>query len=135
MLLKYMIDGGCIMWPLLVCSVLLAAVMVERLWTVWIGGKWRNRPLPANESERTGRLMKFFRDVPPSIGLLGTIVGIVQCFGIENGRITSQNASAGLAVACYTTIAGLIIAITAMVFETWLELAVASKKPSSGVEK
>ena len=107
--------GGPLMWPLLVCSILLGAVLIERVLVVGIrhrllGGRvtrhvltWHRRALP------------FFADVPPSIGLLGTVVGVVKSFELMNGQLNSQAVGVGLGIACMTTIFGLGIAVVASV--------------------
>ncbi len=107
--------GGPLMWPLLICSILLGAVLIERVLVVGIrhrllGGRvtrhvltWHRRALP------------FFADVPPSIGLLGTVVGVVKSFELMNGQLNSQAVGVGLGIACMTTIFGLGIAVVASV--------------------
>jgi len=115
MLLRYMEWGGVMMWPLLLCSILLGAVLLERAWSVgirygllgWPGGKmsltWHRA------------VLRFFIDVPPSMGLLGTVIGVTNSFRLTEGRITAESAAAGLGVACFTTIAGLLIALVASI--------------------
>ena len=107
--------GGPLMWPLLVCSILLGAVLIERSLVVGLrhclfGGRvsrhkltWHRRALP------------FFADVPPSIGLLGTVVGVVKSFQLMEGNLNSDAVGAGLGIACMTTIFGLAIAVVASV--------------------
>ena len=105
--------GGPLMWPLLVCSILLGAVLIERFLVVIVAHKllgarprslhWHHRVLP------------FFTDVPPSVGLLGTVVGVVKSFELMDGRLSTEAVGAGLGIACMTTIFGLGIAIVASV--------------------
>jgi biopolymer transport protein ExbB len=165
------IAGGPIMWPILLCSVVAAAIMLERLWTlqrkrvipreltdrVWklvetrtlndrhIDALSRNSPLGrvlaaglANRHqgreimkeaiEDTGRhvvheLERFLNAlgtiaaISPLLGLLGTVIGMIQAFD----SITSQGVgdpkvlSGGIGVALITTAAGLLVAIPALV--------------------
>jgi len=59
------------------------------------------------------RMMPFFRDIPPSLGLLGTVVGVVKSFHLLNGRISADAVGEGLGIACLTTVFGIGIAISA----------------------
>ncbi len=122
--------GGPLMWPLLICSILLGAVLIERVLVVGIrhrllGGRvtrhvltWHRRALP------------FFADVPPSIGLLGTVVGVVKSFELMNGQLNSQAVGVGLGIACMTTIFGLGIAVVASVSSYVLDWMVS--EPTAG---
>lgn len=114
MLMQFMQLGGALMWPLLACSVLLGAVLLERLWTIGVRHLllgpvdtaaliWHRRALP------------FFVDVPPSIGLLGTVVGVIRSFNLGGGSIDTDAVASGLGVACITTVFGLSVAITASI--------------------
>lgn len=53
----------------------------------------------------------------PLLGLLGTVVGIAQAFQVveQTGLGKPENLAAGIKVALYTTIFGLLVAIPAMV--------------------
>ena len=122
--------GGPLMWPLLICSILLGAVLIERVLVVGIrhrllGGRvtrhvltWHRRALP------------FFADVPPSVGLLGTVVGVVKSFELMNGQLNSQAVGVGLGIACMTTIFGLGIAVVASVSSYVLDWLVS--EPTAG---
>lgn len=110
---EYFRLGGFMMWPLLVCSVLFTALVIERCWTLII----KRRLFKKINVQGNAHNFEFFKSIPPAIGLLGTVIGIVQCFGLTNGTITAETAAAGLGVACFTTIAGLGISISAMVAE------------------
>ncbi len=115
--------GGPIMWPLLVCSILLGAVLSERLLVIGLRYKLMGSRLPAHMIGWHRRVLPFFGDVPPSLGLLGTVVGVVKCFELMDGRLNSNAVGVGLGIACMTTIFGLGIAIVASVagyFLDWL---------------
>ena len=115
MLMRYVQLGGVMMWPLLLCSILLGAVLFERAWTVGI-----RRGLLGGRKVRTPdvihrQVLRFFVEIPPSMGLLGTVIGVTNSFRLTEGRITAESAAAGLGVACFTTIAGLLIALVASI--------------------
>jgi biopolymer transport protein ExbB len=167
---EFIIAGGPVMWPIMLCSVVAAAIILERLWTlqrkrviprelterVWklvesrslndrhIEALARNSPLGrvlaaglANHDkgreimkeaiEDTGRhvvheLERFLNTlgtiaaVSPLLGLLGTVIGMIQAFeaitaqGVGDPRLLSG----GIGVALITTAAGLIVAIPAL---------------------
>jgi biopolymer transport protein ExbB len=101
------------MWPLLVCSVVLGGVLIERLLVVVVGWKLLGAKPRALDWHR--RILPFFSDVPPSLGLLGTVVGVVKSFQLMNGHLNTEAVGAGLGIACMTTIFGLGIAIVAAI--------------------
>jgi biopolymer transport protein ExbB/TolQ len=105
--------GGPLMWPLLVCSILLGGVLIERFLVVVVGWKLFRARSAALDWHR--RILPFFADVPPSLGLLGTVVGVVKSFHLMNGHLNTESVGAGLGIACMTTIFGLGIAIVASV--------------------
>ena len=117
MFVSYFRQGGPMMWALLACSVLFAVIVIERLWQVGICSRMLRQNITEAQRSRSKHVFGFFKEVPPSIGLLGTVLGVIQSFGLENGRITAEAAGAGLGVACYTTVYGLTIAILAVVCE------------------
>lgn len=119
--------GGALMWPLLACSILLVAVLGERLLVVCVAYRMlgvRSRSLFSHR-----KVLPFFTDVPPSLGLLGTVVGIVQSFSLMNGELNTDAMAIGLGVACMTTIFGLGIAIPAAVAGYILDWLVAGAAP------
>jgi len=123
MFTDYIKLGGMMMWPLLICSVLLGAVLIERVWTIILLHCVFRRKLKPTVVAASVRAFAFFKDIPPGLGLLGTVIGVVKSFGLSEGRITADSAAAGLGVACYTTIAGLVICLVASVCEYIFEWA------------
>jgi len=120
--------GGPLMWPLLVCSILLLAVVLERIWTVGVRGLLlRNAPLEALRAHE--RVLRFFVEVPPALGLLGTVLGVIECFSLLDAGPGSSGIGAGLGIACITTVAGLSIALVATVASFMLDLAVSGLAP------
>ena len=61
------------------------------------------------------RLLPFFIEVAPALGLLGTMQGIIECFSVMGGANPGREALAGLGVAAITTVYGLIIALVASI--------------------
>ena len=112
---RYFELGGVIMWPLLACSVLLVAVLFERLLTGVVFTRLLRRRVTHVGMNYQHKVLQFLVEIPPSIGLLGTVVGVVQSFNLTNGRLTAETAAAGLGVACFTTVFGLTISIIASV--------------------
>ena len=135
MFARYFQMGGIMMWPLLICSVLLVAIIVERFWMVTVIGRVFGKNITPAQRKKTADLFGFFKDVPPSIGLLGTVIGVVQSFSLGGGRITAEAAGVGLAVACFTTIAGLTIAIVATICEYLTQWVCGGYTDSKGFEK
>jgi biopolymer transport protein ExbB/TolQ len=121
MVREYLHLGGPLMWPLLVCSIILGAVLFERCWVVILRHTLLGLNVPALRLHWHRRVLPFFVDVPPAIGLLGTVVGLVQSFDLNTGRPTGQALGMGLGVACYTTIFGLGIAIIAAISQYGME--------------
>jgi biopolymer transport protein ExbB len=163
--------GGWVMFPIIVCSVMAVAIILERLWTlqekrvlprhltkeVWewvstnklnhehlknlqdgsplgevlsmgLSNRHRSREIMKERIEDTGRhvvhgLERYLNTlgtiaaISPLLGLLGTVVGMVNVFE----AITSQGVgnpavlAGGISEALITTAAGLIVAIPALI--------------------
>jgi biopolymer transport protein ExbB/TolQ len=103
--------GGPLMWPLAICSVVLLAFLFERGMAVPTE-RWR-RDMEVRTAHR--RVLAFFTDVPPALGLLGTVIGVIECFHLLEGDAPAEGISGGLGVACITTVFGLGIALVASV--------------------
>jgi len=130
MLWRYMELGGPLMWPLLGCSILLGGLLFERLWTVVVRQRILRRQVPMERLAWHRRVLPFFTEVPPSLGLLGTVVGVANSLGAISGRLDVDAVGAGLSVAIMTTIFGLGIAITAAVSGYALDWAGAGFAPA-----
>ena len=107
--------GGPLMWPLVLCSILLVGVMIERLLVVVLGYKIMGGRFSWRTLSWHRRALPFFTDVPPSVGLLGTVVGVVRSFQLMDGTLDADAVGVGLSIACMTTTFGLSIAIVAAV--------------------
>jgi len=168
--------GGPLMWPIILCSITAAAIVLERLWTlqdkrvlprelpqkVWqliesnqvndkviasleqnsplgrllatgLANRHRPREMLMERLEDTGRhvvheLERFINTlgtiagVSPLLGLLGTVTGIIRSFNvIEAGGMGDPRAlSGGIAEALICTVAGLCVAIPALIFYRYL---------------
>jgi len=127
MLWRYVEAGGVVIWPLMLCSVALGAILLERVWAL-LTRRRASRSLADRTWHR--RVLPFFRDVPPSLGLLGTVIGVVHSFSLMGEPSPTGDAAQGLATACITTIFGLILAIVAAVAGYGLDLLHGVDAPS-----
>ena len=163
--------GGWVMFPIVVCSVMSVAIILERLWTLqekrvlprhltrevweWVSGnqlnhehlqalqdssalgeilavgltnRHRNREIMKERIEDTGRhvvhdLERYLNSlgtiaaITPLLGLLGTVVGMVNVFeAITNQGVGNPTVLAGgISEALITTAAGLIVAIPSLI--------------------
>jgi biopolymer transport protein ExbB len=168
--------GGPLMWPIILCSITAAAIILERLWTlqdkrvlpqelperVWqliesnqindkviaaleqnsplgrllatgLANRHRPREMLMERLEDTGRhvvheLERFLNTlgtiagVSPLLGLLGTVTGIIRSFNViqQGGMGDPRALSGGIAEALICTVAGLCVAIPALIFYRYL---------------
>lgn len=122
--MTYIIQGGIFMIPLLTCSVMAVAIIIERL---MVYHKLIKTPLILQEYPE--KIVKELRrylaplhtiiTISPMLGLLGTVSGLMRSFyllGNKNGLYQPQEISLGISEALITTEVGLVIAVTATVF-------------------
>jgi biopolymer transport protein ExbB len=116
-MIEYFVAGGWVMWPLAVCSALLMAVLFERTVAV-TRPQWK-----ADQTQRVlhRRPLAFINELAPSLGLLGTVIGVIESFQMIGGD--ADDVAAGLGVACITTVYGLLISLVCMVSGYMFELA------------
>ena len=163
--------GGWVMFPIVVCSVMAVAIILERLWTlqekrvlprdltreVWdwvaknqlnhehlqtlhdssplgellavgLNNRHRNREIMKERIEDTGRhvvheLERYLNTlgtiaaITPLLGLLGTVVGMVNVFEAINSQGVGNPAilAGGISEALITTAAGLVVAIPSLI--------------------
>ncbi len=170
-------SGGWIMLPIIVCSVLAVAIVVERLWTLraakispphLLGQVWRwvkdkqldnsrlkelrsGSPLGqilaaglsnsrygreqmkesiqevgtkvVNDLERYLTFLGTIAAITPLLGLLGTVLGMIEIFSafMGSGMANAPQLAGGIAKALITTAAGLIVAIPTLFFHRYLQ--------------
>jgi biopolymer transport protein ExbB len=163
--------GGWVMFPIIVCSVMALAIILERLWTLqekrvlprditreiwdWVSNnqlnhehlqtlhdssplgellavgltnRHRNREIMKERIEDTGRhvvhdLERYLNTlgtiaaITPLLGLLGTVVGMVNVFEAINSHGVGNPAilAGGISEALITTAAGLVVAIPSLI--------------------
>jgi len=168
--LEYLFQGGWVMVPLLVCSLAMWTLIVERLlFFVGLTGRdisvteslrlldragkggtagkgLRERLVTATLRERTGRpeldeavvyhaslrlrpqlyrylaVIAVLASVAPLLGLLGTVMGMVQTFHVISlfGTGNVKALSGGISVALITTQGGLLVAIPGLFLSGYL---------------
>lgn len=71
----------------------------------------------AHDLERYLNALGTIASVAPLMGLLGTVIGMIEIFGSQNGTGTNPEQLAhGISIALYNTAFGLIVAIPALIF-------------------
>ena len=170
-------SGGWIMLPIVLCSIIAVAIVIERLWTLrasrisppnllaqvwqWVQDKQMNpdkltqlragSPLGqilaagltnarhgremmkesiqeagvkvVNELERYLTPLGTIAAITPLLGLLGTVLGMIEIFGafMDTGMANAPQLASGIAKALVTTAAGLFVAIPAVFFHRFLQ--------------
>jgi biopolymer transport protein ExbB/TolQ len=126
--MQWIEQGGIFMIPLMVCSVLMVAVVAERLFYYTKTMKTALLVYPKPE-----QIIKSLRQrlvtlhtiitIAPMLGLLGTVTGLMKSFsllGSKAGGYNPREISLGISEALITTAAGLIIAVVATIFYNYL---------------
>ena len=110
-------DGGPVMWPILVLSVLGMAIVFDRLFAfaAFFRSKARHPDPQAalNRLQRGFGLLSTIITAEPMLGILGTVTGIIQTFGAFklSDSASPLAATAGIGEALVTTAAGLVAAL------------------------
>ena len=103
-LIETFLAGGPVMWPILGLSVLGLAVLV-----------WKALEVRSGKKDRKGlTLVSTIITAEPMLGILGTVIGIMQTFRSLNGGagvVNPMSATAGIGEALITTAAGLIASL------------------------
>jgi len=96
--------GGPVMWPILALSVIGLAILV-----------WKALEFRAGRRDARGlAVVSTIITAEPMLGILGTVIGIMQTFGALGEAGTSANplaATAGIGEALITTAAGLVASL------------------------
>ena len=106
--MEYVIDifakGGPVMWPILALSILGLAILV-----------WKAFEFRAGRKSAKGLvIVSTIITAEPMLGILGTVVGIMQTFSALNsadGVANPMAATAGIGEALITTAAGLVASL------------------------
>ena len=170
-------SGGWIMLPIVLCSIIAVAIVIERLWTlrasrisppsllaqVWqckqdqqmnqdkmtklragsplgqilaagLANSRHGREMMkesiqeagvkvVNELERYLTPLGTIAAITPLLGLLGTVLGMIEIFGafMDSGMANAPQLAGGIAKALVTTAAGLFVAIPAVFFHRFLQ--------------
>ena len=107
-------EGGPVMWPILVLSVMGLAIVFDRLYAFIAFFRSRERhPDPQAALDRLQRgfgLLSTIITAEPMLGILGTVTGIIQTFGAlkVSDAASPLAATVGIGEALITTAAGLI---------------------------
>jgi biopolymer transport protein ExbB len=141
-------EGGTVMWLILLASILLWTLIIERYLYLYLIhprqlkqliGKWHLRADKQSwfaqqirqgfiaelsiELKRSLMSIKTITVVLPMLGLLGTVNGMIQTFDVMTvfGTGNVQGMAGGISVALITTMGGLLTALSGLYFSTHLE--------------
>ena len=107
-------EGGPVMWPILILSIVGVAIVFDRLFAFAAFFRSRERhPDPQaalNRLQRGFGLLSTIITAEPMLGILGTVTGIIQTFSVFrlSDATSPLAATAGIGEALITTAAGLI---------------------------
>ncbi len=110
-------EGGPVMWPILVLSIVGVAIVFDRIFAFIAFFRSRARhPDPQatlNRLQRGFGLLSTIITAEPMLGILGTVTGIIQTFGAlkVSDAASPLAATAGIGEALITTAAGLIVTL------------------------
>lgn len=117
--------GGLFMVPLLICSIIMVAVIIERGVVFFQIFKKRlfsyeNPPVVIKKLRSHLMILYTIIVIAPMLGLLGTVVGLMKCFHLLGNTAVStfdpKAMSLGISEALVTTAAGLTITVIATIF-------------------
>lgn len=108
------IGGGVMMWPILLCTLLVVGLAVRAA----VGGAQRN-PIGARSDQS---VVLFWGVTAAILGVLGTLVGVMQIASAVEGAGAVQAATlwSGIKVALITSIAGTCTLMLALL--SWMTL-------------
>ncbi len=141
LLRDFLDSGGWVLWSILIVTVLLWTLMLERLWFLARvfprqSGQWQQRwQARSDRSSRAARqiraawlaqaqqalgrylpLVRVLIALCPLLGLLGTVSGMIQVFDVLalSGQGNPRAMAAGVSRATIPTMAGMVIAISGL---------------------
>lgn len=120
----WIIEGGVFMFPLLLCSIIAVAIIIERLLVYRATLQkplvsWERPEAVVSGLRRRLPALHTIITIAPMLGLLGTVTGLMKSFyllGNKTEFYNPQEISLGISEALITTAAGLIIAVSATIF-------------------
>ena len=142
-------QGGIVLWAILVVSIYMWILLVERYWFHWMQmpvlkkqlyEDWLSQPASLSPSLTYRRIATLATDVRteanrnmlalqalvailPLLGLLGTVSGMIKVFEVITvfGTGNTRGMAAGISEALVTTMAGLFTALSGLYFVSDLE--------------
>jgi biopolymer transport protein ExbB len=145
-------SGGLVLWAILIASVLMWTLIIERYLFVYALHPKQVKKLIAYWHQRSERsswyaqkirqgmiaesalsLKRYLMSIRtlivalPMLGLLGTVDGMIQTFDVLTvfGTGNARGMAGGISIALITTMGGLLAALSGMYFSTQLEQRVA----------
>ena len=147
-------QGGIVLWSILLASVLMWALIIERYYFVYFvyprqaeiyvdawqqrsdRRSWCSQQIRAGmiahsryELQRHIVPIKTLTGVLPMLGLLGTVYGMIQTFDVMTvfGTGNTRGMASGISIALITTMGGLMTALSGMYFITQLQQQVSRR--------
>jgi len=145
---QFLHTGGTVLWLILVVSICLWCLIVERLVFFkrrypllkkqWVG-EWNTRTDKSSPSAKTIRvamiseaklemakmtlIIKMLIALCPLMGLLGTVTGMIHVFDIMavTGTGNARAMASGVSQATIPTMAGMVVAIAGLYFSRYIE--------------
>jgi len=141
-------SGGLVLWAILIASVVMWTLILERYVFVYLTHPKEVKTLIANWQQRSDRnswyasqirqgmisestasLKQYLMSIRtliaalPMLGLLGTVDGMIQTFDVLTvfGTGNARGMAGGISVALITTMGGLLAALSGMYFSAQLE--------------
>lgn len=114
MLVEIFIKGGLVMWPILALSVIGLAILI------WKACEFRS----GTRSPRGLAVVSTIITAEPMLGILGTVIGIMQTFrslDLSAGTANPMAATSGIGEALITTAAGLVASLILLFPYNWLD--------------
>ena len=117
-------SGGTVLWLILLASILMWTLIIERYVFIWF---LHPREVRKVMLERFLILIRTLTVALPMLGLLGTVNGMIQTFDVMTvfGTGNTRGMAGGISVALITTMGGLLTALSGLYFITQLEQRVA----------
>lgn len=142
-------QGGLILWAILLASIYMWILLVERYWFHWnqlpelrkrLYDDWLSQPANLGPSQTFRRIEALVTDlrteasrnllplqalvaILPLLGLLGTVSGMIKVFDVITvfGTGNTRGMASGISEALVTTMAGLFTALSGLYFVSDLE--------------